>query len=92
MALLSECIVLQKSITNNIHVYYQDNKAIIDINRVELTEGNYLKKLRVYWLGRTLEKEESLVIGLSQMVRYLFKIDPLRIGLTTVLGLKLLHH
>ncbi len=36
----------------HIHVYYQDEKAIIDINKCELTEGSLPKiNLELFWLG-----------------------------------------
>jgi len=46
---LLECIVLQMSIIHHIFIFnYQDDKAIIDINKVELTEGKLPKnKLRI---------------------------------------------
>ena len=52
----------------HIHVYYQDDKAIIDINKVELTEGKLPRnKLRLVLAWIELRKEELP-----------FKIDPLR--------------
>ena len=45
----------------HIHVYYQDDKAIIDINKVELTEGKLPKsKLRLVLAWVELRKEELL--------------------------------
>ncbi len=66
--------------TPHIHVYYQDDKAIIDINRVELTEGKLPKtKLRIVLAWVELRKEELLADwDLAQNGELPFKIDPLK--------------
>ena len=64
----------------HIHVYYQDDKAIIDINKVELIEGKLPKsKLRLVLAWVELRKEELLADWkLAQNGELPFKIDPLR--------------
>ena len=64
----------------HIHVYYQDDKAIIDINRVELIEGKLPKsKLRLVLAWVELRKEELLADWkLAQNGELPFKIAPLR--------------
>ena len=64
----------------HIHVYYQGDKAIIDINKVELTEGKLPKnKLRLVLAWVELRKEELLADWeLAQNGELPFKIDPLK--------------
>ena len=64
----------------HIHVYYQDYKAIIDINKVELVEGKLPKnKLRIVLAWVELRKGELLADWkLAQNGELPFKIDPLK--------------
>lgn len=62
------------------HVYYQDFKAIIDINSGELTEGKLpTKQLKLVLAWNELRKEELLANWTLAMNNELpFKIEPLR--------------
>jgi len=64
----------------HIHVYYQDYKAIIDINKVELTEGKLPgNKLKIVLAWVELRKEDLLADWeLAQNGELPFKIEPLR--------------
>ena len=64
----------------HIHVYYQDFKAIIDINKVELTEGKLpSNKLKIVLAWVELRKEDLLANWeLAQNGELPFKIEPLR--------------
>jgi hypothetical protein len=64
----------------HIHVYYQDEKAIIDINKCELTKGSLPKnKLRIVLAWVELRKEELLADWqLAQNGELPFKIEPIR--------------
>jgi hypothetical protein len=64
----------------HIHVYYQEDKAIIDLNSIELTEGSLPKnKLRLVLAWVELHQEELLADWqLAQNGELPFKIDPLR--------------
>jgi hypothetical protein len=61
------------------HAYYQDYKAIIDINTCELKEGNLPKKqLKIVLAWAELRKEELLANWQLAMNGELpFKISPL---------------
>jgi hypothetical protein len=62
------------------HVYYQDSKAVIDINSLTLKEGNLpSKQTRLVLAWAELHKEELLANwALAQNGEHPFKIDPLR--------------
>ncbi|WBW97663.1 DUF4160 domain-containing protein [Oceanirhabdus sp. W0125-5] len=62
------------------HAYYQDCKAIIDINTCELIEGNLPKKqLKLVLAWAELRKEELLADWTLAMNSELpFKIEPLK--------------
>jgi hypothetical protein len=64
----------------HIHVFYQDDKAIIDICECKLVEGQFPKnKLRLVLAWVELRKEELLADWeLAQDGELPFKIDPLR--------------
>jgi hypothetical protein len=64
----------------HIHVYYQDEKAIIDIKKVELIEGNLSKKkLRIVLAWVELRQEDLLANWeLAQNGELPFKIEPLK--------------
>jgi hypothetical protein len=64
----------------HIHVYYQDEKAIIDIKKVELIEGNLpKKKLRIVLAWVELRQEDLLANWeLAQNGELPFKIEPLK--------------
>jgi hypothetical protein len=64
----------------HIHVYYQEDKAIINLNSIELTEGSLPKnKLRLVLAWVELHQEELLADWqLAQNGELPFKIDPLR--------------
>ena len=64
----------------HIHVYYQDDIAVIDIQKVELTEGKLQKKkLRLVLAWVELRQEELLADWkLAQNGELPFKIDPLK--------------
>jgi len=63
-----------------IHVYYQDDKAIIDIKKIELIEGKlHKKKLRLVLAWVELRQEDLLADWeLAQNGELPFKIDPLK--------------
>ncbi len=62
------------------HAYYQDYKAIFDINRCEVIEGNIPKKqVKLIEAWAELHKEALLANwNLSQNGEAPFKIEPLR--------------
>jgi hypothetical protein len=64
----------------HIHVYYQDYKAIVNINEVELVDGELPKnKQRIVLAWVELRKEELLANWeLAQNGELPFKIEPLR--------------
>ena len=64
----------------HIHVYYQDYKAIVNINEVELVDGKLPKnKQRIVLAWVELRKEELLANWeLAQNGELPFKIEPLR--------------
>lgn len=64
----------------HIHAYYQETRAIVDINKVELIEGDLPKnKLRLVLAWVELRKEELLANWkLAQNGELPFKIDPLK--------------
>ena len=64
----------------HIHIYYQDYRAIIDINKVELVEGELPKnKLRIVLAWVELRKKELLAdLELAQNGELPFKIEPLK--------------
>ncbi len=64
----------------HIHVYYQDYRAVIDINKIELIEGKFPKnKLRLVLAWVELRQEELLADWkLAQNGELPFKIDPLK--------------
>ena len=64
----------------HIHVYYQDYKAIVNINEVELVDGELPKnKQRIVFAWVELRKEELLANWeLAQNGELPFKIEPLR--------------
>jgi len=64
----------------HIHVYYQGDTAIIDINKVELTQGKLPKnKLRIVLAWVELRKEDLLANWeLAQNGELPFKIEPLK--------------
>ncbi len=65
---------------HNIHVYYQDDKAVIDIKKVELTQGKlHKKKLRLVLAWVELRQEDLLADWeLAQNGELPFRIDPLK--------------
>ncbi len=64
----------------HIHVYYQDDKAVVDIRTGTVLEGHLLKnKLRVLLGWVELRKEELLADwSLAQNGESPFKIDPVK--------------
>jgi len=64
----------------HIHVYYQDYKAIIDINKAEITDGDFPKnKLKIVLAWVELRKEDLLADWqLAQNGELPFKIEPLK--------------
>ncbi len=64
----------------HIHVYYQDDKAVVDIRTGTVLEGHLPKnKLRVLLGWVELRKEELLADwSLAQNGESLFKIDPVK--------------
>ena len=64
----------------HIHIYYQDYKAIIDINKCEITSGNIPRKqLRLALAWVTIRQEELLADWqLASNGELPFKIDPLK--------------
>jgi len=62
------------------HVYYQEYKAIIDINSCELSEGELPKKqLKLVLAWAELRREELLADWkLAQEGELPFKIDPIK--------------
>jgi len=64
----------------HIHVYYQGEKAVIDIKKVELTQGKlHKKKLRLVLAWVELRQEDLLADWeLAQNGELPFKIDPLK--------------
>ena len=63
-----------------IHVFYQDDKAIFDIKKIELLEGKLSrKKLRLVLAWIELRQEELLAnLELAQNGELPFNIDPLK--------------
>ncbi len=70
----------KNTIPHIFHVYYQDDKAVIDINKVELIDGKLPKnKLRIVLAWVELRKEELLANwNLAQNGELPYKIDPLK--------------
>ncbi len=64
----------------HIHVYHQDAKAMIDINKCELIKGNLPKnKLRIVLAWVEIRKEDLLANWiLAQNGELPFKIDPIK--------------
>ena len=64
----------------HIHVFYQDDKAIFDIKKIELLEGKLSrKKLRLVLAWIELRQEELLAnLELAQNGELPFNIDPLK--------------
>jgi len=64
----------------HIHVFYQDDKAIFDIKKIELLEGKLSrKKLRLVLAWIELRQEELLANWeLAQNGALPFNIDPLK--------------
>jgi len=64
----------------HVHVYYQEHKAILDINKGEITDGNLpsrQSKLVLAWAE--LHKDELIADwNLAANGELPFKIDPLR--------------
>lgn len=62
------------------HVYYQDYKAVVDINSMTMKEGEFpSKQTRLVLAWTELHKEELLANWeLAQNGELPFKIDPLR--------------
>jgi len=64
----------------HIHIYYKDEKAVIDIKKVELIDGSLnRKKLRLVLAWVELRQEDLLADWeLAQNGELPFKIEPLR--------------
>ncbi len=64
----------------HIHAYYQDFKAVIDIQSCEITEGELPRKQAKLVLAWTEIHKEELIADweLSSKGELPFKIDPLR--------------
>lgn len=62
------------------HAYYQEHKAVIDINRCELTDGSLPnKQLKLVLAWAELRKEELLADWtLAQNGELPYNIDPIR--------------
>lgn len=62
------------------HVYYQDSKALVNINTLAVIEGNLpVKQTRLVLAWAELHKDELLADwDLAQSGELPFKIDPLR--------------
>jgi len=62
------------------HAYYQERKAVVDINTCEITEGNLsAKQSKLVLAWAELHKEELLADWeLAQNGELPFKIDPLK--------------
>jgi hypothetical protein len=64
----------------HIHAYYQDSKAVIDIQACEITEGELPRKQAKLVLAWAEIHKEELIADweLSSKGELPFKIDPLR--------------
>jgi hypothetical protein len=64
----------------HVHVYYQDHTAILDINKCEITEGDFPRKqTKLVEAWAELHKEELLADwNLASNGELPFKIEPLK--------------
>ena len=64
----------------HIHAYYQDAKAVVDLNSCEITEGNFPRKQAKMLLAWTEIHHDELMADwdLASKGELPFKIEPLR--------------
>ncbi len=64
----------------HIHAYYQDAKAVVDLNSCEITEGNFPRKQAKMLVAWTEIHHEELMADwdLASKGELPFKIEPLR--------------
>ena len=64
----------------HIHAYYQDAKAVVDLNSCEITEGDFPRKQAKMLLAWTEIHHEELMAdwNLASKGELPFKIEPLR--------------
>ena len=64
----------------HIHAYYQDAKAVVDLNSCEITEGDFPRKQAKMLLAWTEIHQEELMADwdLASKGELPFKIEPLR--------------